>query len=172
VALDSAANIAGTAGLDLEGLRAVIRAARAQGAALAIVFYPRHVMSLELEFVCRDALVRWRHIAAIAQLVAAEAPDGSASLWLFDGYDAQRGERVLGREPALWQDPEHFNYELGTRILAAIYAQEQGFGSQVVPGNVDTLYAQLLAQRARFLASTAWFYDDLRALTAPALTVR
>lgn len=173
VALESAANIAATPGIDLEGLRTVIRAARAQGAELAIVFYPRHVMSLELEFVCRDALLRWRHIAAIARVVAEETPDSvGASLWLFDGYDAPRGERVLGREPALWQDPEHFNYELGARILAAIYAQEPGFGSKVVPGNVDTLYAQLLGQRAQFLASTAWFYDDLRALTAPAPTVR
>lgn len=175
VPVEAAAHIAATPGLDLEGLRTVIRAARAQGAELAFVLYPRHALSLELEFACRDALVRWRHIAAIAQVVAEEAPDvpeASASLWVFDGYDASRGERVLGREPALWQDPEHFNYELGARMLAAIYAQEQGFGTKVVPGNIDTLYAQLLVQREQFLASTAWFYDDLRALTAPAPTVR
>ena len=171
--------IAPAADMDLAGLRAVIRAVRAYGADLALVVYPRHALSLELEFACGDAMTRWRHIAAMARVVAEEArdntqatPQGSVSLWVFDGYDAPRGERVLGREPALWQDPEHFNYELGARMLAAIYRGEQGFGTQVLPGNIDTVYAQLLAQREQFLAATDWFYGDLRALAAPAPAVR
>jgi hypothetical protein len=162
--------------VDLAGLRATIRAARAQGAALAFVVYPRHALSLELEFACGDVQARWRYIAAMAQVVAEEASDGSASLWVFDGYDAPRGERVVGREPTFWQDPEHFNFELGTRMLSAIYAneygREQGFGARVLPGNIDTLYAQLLAQRVRYLAASDWFYGDLRELAAPTPVVR
>ncbi len=164
--------LAATDGLDLEGLRFVIRAARVQGTELVFVLYPRHALSLELEFACSDPRVRWSHIAAIAQAVAEEAPDAAAALWVFDGYDAPRGERVIGREPVFWQDPEHFNHELGARMLAAIYAQEPGFGTKVSPGNIDAIYAQLLAQRAQFLASTDWFYPDLRALAAPAPAVR
>jgi hypothetical protein len=159
-----AQTIDATAGLDLDGLRAMIRAARAQSAELAFVVYPRHALSLELAFACGDARTRWSHIAAIARAVAEEAPDGNASLWVFDGYDAARGERVVGREPVFWQDPEHFNYELGTRMLAAIYSGEAGFGAKVVPGNVDAIYAQLLVQRKRYLAATDWFYSDLREL--------
>lgn len=167
--------IAPTGNLDLAGLRAVIRAAHAHGAELAIVVYPRHALSLELEFACGDARAHWSNIAAIAQVVNEEAPKnspGGASLWVFDGYDAARGERVVGREPLYWQDPGHFNHELGARMLAAVYGREQGFGARVEPGNVDGLYRQLLAQRERFLAETDWFYGDLRALAAPAPAVR
>ena len=158
--------------LDLAGLRAVIRSARAHGAEVAFVVYPRHALSLELEFACGDARVRWDAIAAMAQVVAEESPDGAASLWVFDGYDELRGERVLGREPLFWQDPEHFNFELGARMLAAIYGRGPGFGARALPDNVDAIYAQLLAQREQFLAATDWFYDDLRALAAPAPALR
>ena len=180
----SSAPIQPAANLDLAGLRSVIRAARAHGAALAFVIYPRHALSLELEFVCGGARARWSLIAAIAQTVAEEAPDGSASLWVFDGYDASRGERVVGREPQYWQDPEHFNFELGARMLADIYPSEYGneypskygrepsFGARVTAGNIDAVYTQLLAQRERFLAASDWFYGDLRTLAAPAPALR
>jgi hypothetical protein len=176
--------ITAAASMELEGLRTVIRAALAQGAELALVVYPRHALSLELAFACGDWRARWSRIAAIAQVVAEEAQKDtqkdtqrdSVSLWVFDGYDDARGERVVGREPALWQDPEHFNYELGARMLATIYAneygREPGFGARVLPGNVDAIFAQLLAQRERYLAATDWFYDDLRNLTAAAPAVR
>ena len=158
--------------LDMTGLRAAIRAARAQGAELAFVIYPRHALSLELDFACGNPRVRWSVVAAIAQAVREEAPQGGASLWIFDGYDTPRGERVVGREPDYWQDPEHFNHELGARMLATIYGREEGFGAQAMPGNIDALYQQLLAQRRQFLASAGWFYGDLRNLAAPAAAVR
>jgi hypothetical protein len=158
--------------VDFAGLRAVIHAARTQETEIAFVIYPRHALSLELEFACGDPQARWRYIAAIAQAIAEAAPDGIASLWVFDGYDAPRGERVVGREPVFWQDPEHFNFELGARMLATIYGREQGFGARVVLGNIDALYTQLMAQRKQFVAATDWFYDDLRALAAPASVVR
>ena len=71
-----------------------------------------------------------------------------------------------------WQDPEHFNHELGARMLATIYGRGQGFGAQALPENIDALYRQLLAQRQQFLASADWFYGDLRNLAAPAAAVR
>ncbi len=122
------------------------------------------------------ARAHWSNIAAIAQVVSEavseEAPRGGASLWVFDGYDAARGERVVGREPLYWQDSAHFNHELGARMLAAVYGREQGFGARVEPGNVDALYRQLLAQRKHFLAESDWFCGDLRALAAPVPAVR
>ncbi len=180
----SSAPIQPAANLDLAGLRSAIRAARAHGAELTFVIYPRHALSLELEFACGDPRARWSTIAAIAQAVAEAAPDGSASLWVFDGYDALRGERVVGREPQYWQDPEHFNFELGARMLADIYpseysseyageyGREPGFGARVTQGNIDAVYTQLLAQRESFLAANGWFYGDLRTLAAPAPAVR
>lgn len=161
-----------TANLDLAGMRAVIRGARQQGVEVAFVVYPRHALSLELEFACGDPRAAWANIAAIANALAEESPDGGISLWVFDGYDETRGERVVGREPVYWQDPEHFNYELGARILATIYGREQGFGARVSTANIDTLYRQLLAQREQFLAEHGWFYADLRALAASSPAVR
>ena len=169
-----------SANLDVAGLRAVIRLARAQGTELAFVIYPKHALSLELDFACGDARARWRDIAAIAQAVAEEsaqdANQHSAGVWVFDGYDALRAESVAGREPVYWQDPEHFNFELGARMLATIYngagVGEPAFGARVLPGNVDDLYRQLLEQRQQYLAANAGFYGELRALAAPVAAVR
>ncbi len=175
-----AQGLVATTGLDFEGLSAMIRAARAQGVELAFVVYPQHALSLELAFACGDGRARWNHIAAIAAVVAEEAAKesstganvSSASLWVFDAYDVAGGERVIGREPMYWQDPEHFNFEHGTRMLAAIYRGAAEFGAKVTPGNVEAIYVQLLAQRARYLATTDWFYPDLRELAAPVPAVR
>ncbi len=158
--------------IDLTGLRATIREARQRGVELAVVIYPQHALWLELGLVCGDPRARWRNIAAIAQAVTETAPDDSASLWLFDSYDALRGEKIFGAEPKYWQDPEHFNVELGARVLASVYGREQGFGMRVTPDNVEALYSRLLAQRERFLAAADWFNDDLRALAAPVSAVR
>lgn len=168
----AAPSIQPTPNVDLSGLRETIRKARAHGTELAIVIYPRHALAMELEIACGDERARWRNIAAIAQAVAEAAPDGGAAVWVFDGYDALRGERVVGAEPQYWQDPEHFNHELGARMLATIYGREQGFGARATVGTVDAMYTQVLAQRAQFVANNPWFYDDLRALAAPVPAVR
>jgi hypothetical protein len=156
--------------LDLEGLRAVMHHARAASVELAIVVNPRHAMSLELDFACADGVARWRAIESIARVVAEEAGgQGNIGLWVFDGYDAERGERVMGREPVYWQDPEHYNMEIGARMLAAIFGGAASDGAKVAPGDATRLLARLAAQREAYLARSPWFYEDLRALAAPAL---
>jgi hypothetical protein len=158
--------------LDIAGLRSLIREARSSRVEVALVIYPQHSAWLELAFACGDPHVRWGNISALARAVAEESPEGSVSLWVFDNYDALRGERIVGGEPQFWQDPEHFNFELGTRMLAVIFGREREFGARVTPDNVDMLYRRLLAQREAFLAASDWFYRDLRTLFAPELAVR
>ena len=156
------------ANLEVSGLRQVLRLARERGVEVVLVVYPRHAMALEIELLCGDATQRWAKIEALARVVADESPGGNAALWVFDDYDAVSGERVLGREPVYWQDPAHFNWEVGTRMLAAIYGGKTGFGERIKPGGASAAYARLLERRAAFLAQTPWFYEDLRALAAPA----
>ena len=159
------------ADMDLSGLRAVLREARAAKVELALVIIPRHAMSLELEFACGSGAARWRAMERIARLVAEEG-GGATALWSFDGYDAMRGERVTEREPLYWQDPEHFNMEVGARMLAAMFGGERGFGIKLTPGLAARHYAEVLASREDFLNNAPWFYPDLRALAAPAAALR
>jgi hypothetical protein len=150
--------------LDLSGLRAVIREARARGIELRLYAYPSHALSLELGFLCGDDGERWAALAAIARVVSEEAPDGSVQVWAFYPYNELTGERVIGREPANWQDPDHFNYELGAVMLADMFGGGSGtFGRRLTADNVEAVRREFLASRDRFLAAHPGFYDDLRA---------
>ena len=163
------ANSAATVEPDLEGLRMVIRAAREKGVALRLAAYPHHALALELDFLCGTFAARWAALAAIARVVEAEAPDGSVQLWAFYDYNAVTGERVVGREPAYWQDPDHFNHEMGALLLADLFGtpSQQSFGRRLTTANMAEAQRALLASRARFLAAQPAFYDDLRATLAP-----
>lgn len=154
---------------DLEGLRIVIRAAKAQGVALRLFAYPHHALALELDLLCGQFAARWAALAAIARLVEEEAPDGSVQLWSFYDYNAVTGERVVGREPLYWQDPDHFNHEMGALLLADLFGTpvKQSFGRRLTAANFAEARRALLTSRARFLAGEPAFYDDLRATIAP-----
>ena len=99
-------------------------------------------------------------------MVAEEGQGGHAALWVFDDYNTLAGERIMGGEPVYWQDPAHFNYEFGARMMAAMFGNAV-FGTQVTPDGVSAAYAALLRRRERYLAEAPWFLDELRALAAP-----
>jgi hypothetical protein len=167
---DIAPALAGAAGdLDLSGLRAVIRAARASGAGLMLFAYPQHALSLELDLLCGRLAARWEALAAMAQVVAEEAPDGGAQLWTFYGYNAVTGEGIAGRQPSYWQDPEHFTYRMGALMLADMYGGSAvgTIGRRITPDAVADAYRIFLADRDRYLVAHPRFYDELRAALAP-----
>lgn len=165
----AAAAIGPVARLDLSGLRSVIRKTRARGVELRLFAYPQHALSLELDFLCGQSAPRWAALTAIAQVVAEEAPHGGVELWEFYGYTPMTGESVAGREPVYWQDPEHFNHELGSLLLADMFGglSEVGTGRRVTPESVAEDYRALLSSRERYLHEYPWFYDELRAALAP-----
>lgn len=165
----AAAAIAPTEGLDLSGLRSVIRAARARGIELRLLANPPHALSLELDLLCGQSAPRWAALAAIARLVAEEAPQGGVALWEFYGYNAVTGEAIAGRNPKYWQDPEHFNFEMGSLMLADMFgtASEGAIGRRVGPDGVPAAYRAFLAGRDRYLREHPRFYEELRASLAP-----
>ncbi len=156
-------------GLELSGLRAVIRSARASGSGLMLFAYPQHAFSLELDFLCGRVAARWGALAAMAQVVAEEAPDGSAQLWTFYGYNPVTAEGITGRQPAYWQDPEHFTYRMGGLMLSDMFGGSASgmIGRRLTPGGVADSYQVFLAGRDRYLAANPRFYDELRAVLAP-----
>jgi hypothetical protein len=160
----SSAEIVPPPGLNLSGLRELIRAARAREVELRLFVYPYHALSLELDFLCGGYAQRWAALAAIAQVVAEEAPQGGVELWEFFGYNDVTGERVIGREPKYWQDPAHFNHEAGSLMLAEMFSGQAAgrLGRRLAAGDVPAAYRDFLAERDRFLARHPGFHEDLR----------
>jgi hypothetical protein len=163
------ADVTPATGLDLSGLRSVIRKARGRDIELRLVAYPQHALFVELDLLCGQAAKRWAAVAAIARVVAEEAPRGGVELWDFYGYNEVTGERIAGRSPTYWQDPEHFNFEMGGMMLSDMFGgtPHGRLGRRIDPGSVDEAYRAFLAGRARFLANHPRFYDDLRAVLPP-----
>ena len=161
--------IAPLTALDLSGLRALIRAARARGVELRLFAYPYHALSLELDFLCGQHAERWAALAAIAQVVAEEAPRGGVELWEFFGYNELMGEGVAGRHPQFWQDPAHFNHEAGSLMLSEMFGGLPAgrLGRRLGPQDVPQAYREFLAGRDRFLSEHPGFYEELRATLAP-----
>lgn len=163
------AEIVPAKGLDLSGLRSVIRQARAHGVELRLLAYPKHALSLELDLLCDQDAARWRALAAVAQAVAEESPDGGTQLWAFYAYNEITGEPIAGRKPVYWQDPEHFNYEMGSLMLADMFAPtgRGRIGYRVTPENVVESYRAFLAGRDSYLRAHPGFYEELRASLVP-----
>jgi len=156
-------------GLDLSGLREMVRAARASGVELKLVAYPRHALLLELDFLCREGASFWGALEAMARVIAEEAPDGSAQLWSFYGYNEVTGESLSGRQTKYWQDPEHFTHEMGALMLGDLFggAAQGKVGRRIVAGGAGEAYRAFLEERDRYIAAHPRFYDELRAALAP-----
>jgi len=164
------AQIVPAKGLDFTGLRSVIRQARAHGVELRLFAYPQHALSLELDFLCGQAAARWQALAAVAQVVAEESPDGRTQLWAFYAYNEITGEAITRRkQPVYWQDPQHFNYEMGSLMLADMFGTtgRGRIGYRVTPEIMEESYRALLAGRDSYLRAHPDFYKELRASLAP-----
>ena len=163
------AAIAPARNLDLSGLRSVIREATARGIELRIVAYPQHAMFLELDLLCGRGDEHWARVGAIAQVIAEEAPRGNVELWDFLGFNEVTGETIAGRAPVYWQDPEHFNYEVGNVMLADMFGgvAHGRLGRRIAAGEANDAYHEFLTGRDAFIAQHPGFYEDLRALLAP-----
>ncbi|HUL40334.1 MAG TPA: hypothetical protein VLV32_00265 [Burkholderiales bacterium] len=156
-------------GLDFTGLRRMLQNARARGIELRLYFPPVHALSLELDFLCGTYAQRWAAMAAIARVVAEAARHGNVELWEFYGYNDLTGEPVIGHKAVYWQDPYHFNYELGSFLLADMFGDRAvgRLGRRILPGNIIDAYNEFLASRAKFLATHPGFYSELRTTLAP-----
>ncbi len=154
--------------LDLAGLRELVRTTVARGIELRLVIYPQHVYNLELDVLCGDALDRWDALEQMARVIAdAGGGSGLAQLWEFFGYNEVTGEPVAP-DMKFWQDPQHFNVEVGDMMLADMFgapaAGRAQFGRHVLPGAQEAARARFDAARQAFIGANAWFYPGLRRL--------
>jgi hypothetical protein len=152
--------------LDLVGLRRLAAAAVARGIELRLVIYPQHAYNLELDALCGDALDRWDALEQMAEAVE-NASGGSnlVQLWEFFGYNEITGEPV-SPDMKYWQDPQHFNVEVGNMMLADMFGAPAGgpprIGRRVVPGTQDAARDRFDAARTTFIEANPWFYPGLR----------
>jgi len=154
--------------LDLAGLRDVVRTAVERGIELRLVVYPQHVYNLELDALCGGVIDRWDALDQMARAVE-EASGGSdlAQLWEFFGYGEVTGEPVAP-DMKYWQDPQHFNVEVGNMMLADMFGAAGGgrklLGRHMLPGAQDAARARFDAARRAFIAANPWFYPGLSKL--------
>lgn len=154
--------------LDLVGLRQLVRTVVERGIELRLVIYPQHVYNLELDALCEGTPDRWDALEQMASAVE-EASGGSslAQLWEFFGYNEITGEPV---SPGMqsWQDPQHFNVEVGDMMLAEMFGgpkeERAAIGRRVMPGARDAARSRFDAARETFIGANPGFYPGLRQL--------
>jgi len=151
--------------LDLAGLRQLASTAVARGIELRVVIYPQHVYNLELDALCGGGVDRWDALEQMAKVVEeASGGSGLVQLWEFYGYNDVTGEPVAP-DMKYWQDPQHFNVEVGDMMLAEMFgAPRDGrpeIGRRVTPGTQDAARRRFDAARQAFITAHPWFYPRL-----------
>lgn len=152
------------AALDLDGLRDIVRAAKARGIALKLVVYPRHVLSFEQEFQCGTRHARWEKLARIVSMVQQES-DGSAAVWDFEGYHEIGIEPISDAPGKYWQDPEHFNYEFGNIMLDEMFGiASPTMGAKLTPVTLQQREEKERKDRAAYLDNHPEFIRQFESL--------
>ena len=67
-----------------------------------------------------------------------------------------------------WQDPQHFNVEVGNMMLAGMFGApakgDEIIGRRVLPGSQEAARDRFEAGRRAFITAHPWFYPGLRKL--------
>jgi len=161
-----------TAQFDASGLKRILAQISGRDIQLRIVVYPRHVVGAEAEYLCGEELQRWRMMYRIGEYIELHrpAPPASAEVWEFQGYGPEFSEPLGGGVLVYWQDPIHFNPELGNAMLDAMFAASAGsdpvtgFGYRVTSATLGARYQWLSEQRAAYLKAHPETWDTLMRL--------
>jgi hypothetical protein len=154
--------------LELEGLRTLVRMAVERGIELRFVVYPQHAYQLESDALCGEPLDRWDALAQIVAAVEREAAGSDAiQVWNFFAYNEITAEPV-GNTMRFWDDPLHFDFVVGNRMLAEMFGAAdtpgQPLGVRVSSGALPELRRHYDRQREQFIAAHPGFYPGLRPL--------
>jgi hypothetical protein len=158
------------------GLRSLIRLAQEKHVELILLFYPTHVLMSEAQRRCQGPEWHWNWVWETVSIVAQEAGSDSRQIqvWQFADYVPMNGEKIHAGKPArdrLWQDPVHFNEEVGVAVFDAIYSRVPGYGSRLTVANFDQVVAQSEDQRKQFLADNPWVPQELDETVRSAMTL-
>jgi hypothetical protein len=155
---------------DLSGLERIVAHVSGRDVWLRIVFYPRHVVGAEADYLCGEEEQRWLAMYHVARYLEAHppAPPASVELWDFQGYGPPFDEPLRGGVLTYWQDPIHFNPAVGDRLLDAMFGRANagsdpvtGFGYKVETATLAARRAWLANERAKFLRSHPETWDTL-----------
>ncbi|MET0216685.1 MAG: hypothetical protein ABW205_01995 [Burkholderiales bacterium] len=161
---------------DTSGLKRILSQISGRDIKLKIVIYPRHVVGAEAEYLCGEELQRWRAMFRLAQYLEEHppAPPASVEVWEFQGYGPEFSEPLGGGVLTYWQDPIHFNPELGNAMLDAMFSTGNtgsdpvtGFGYRVTSATLAARYRWLSDQRALYLKAHPETWDALMRLVPP-----
>jgi hypothetical protein len=160
--------------LDLSGLTFILKEAAKKKVDVFAVVYPVHAYLEELGYRCGNHRTRWATVGEFAEVVhqAAAGAGTRIELWDFTGYNRFTGERVTSGPMRYWQDPRHFNVELGDFMLATIFGTPEAsridFGYRVLPGTEAKQLGRVMRERQSYIADHSWFLPDLERLLSKA----
>lgn len=150
---------AATPNLDLAGLRHIIRTAAAKNIELHIIVYPKHALALELDHYTGQDKEHWAVLHAIARMAGQER--GNFSIWEFNRYNAYTTEPIRGNTPTYWQDPDHFNHELGGIIFDTVFTNTpSGLGAKISTSTIDAAYRAYVDSRDTFVTQHPGFLEE------------
>lgn len=152
--------------LDLSGLKHLIKIANEHHVQLVLFAYPHHAYGLEVDQQCGNQLARWQAMKQIAQL-SEQSAKGSVAIWQFYGYNTITTEPI-GDLATYWQDPAHFNFEMGNMMLAEMFNETGNsptkLGRLITSKHLDEDYQDFLHQRAEYLQHNPEFQVNLQKL--------
>ena len=152
--------------LDLSGLERMLKTAQVHGVELVFFAYPSHAYTLELSMQCGEFIERWQAMKQIADLIEKESA-GTVSAWHFYGFNAMTTEPIGTAAAKYWQDPEHFNFEMGNRMLADMFDKTHNkpeLGHRFSSNSIEADYRDFLQGRSDYLQQHTEFHADLNKL--------
>jgi len=150
--------------LDLSGLRDLLRATQGKGITVKLVLYPRHALFFEQEYQCGNRESRWKALTQIASEIEKVGGD-KIELWDFEGYHEIGTETITEAPNALWQDPGHFNYEVGDIMLDEMFGlKPQNMGELITAKNVPLRAERENKRRELYLQKHPEFLTQLESM--------
>ena len=164
--LDKVINPISVSNFDLSGLQRMIKTAQTHGIELVLFAYPSHAYSLELSKQCGELDAHWQAMKQIAILIEKESA-GDVRAWHFYGFNDVTAEPIGTNAAMYWQDPEHFNFEMGNMMLADMFdktSSQSEFGHRISSNSIQADYRNFLLERAEYLQSHPEFQANMKKL--------
>jgi hypothetical protein len=161
--------------LNMEGLRDVIRNVLARNISLKIIINPRHAYDYENIIRCGNIIKHWKNLYQVVEVLEKETSQNpnSIELWDFNGYNKFMAQRVSpAPDIPYWQDPRHYNFEIGNFFLDRMYGikssdeqEVKNLGARITTKNLYKQMEKIRKERERFIKKNPWFLLEYESLT-------
>jgi len=170
--------VAAGASFDVAGLARIVESVSGRNVTLRLPIYPRHVLSIETDYLCGRGMERWRALWHLAHYLEQHppAPPASIEIWDFQGYGPYTTEPLSPALMSYWQDPEHFNSEFGNVMLDWMFGRVpqaatrvDGLGYRVSTATLADRYEWFSRERIAYLERYPDTWKTLARLLPPRL---